>query len=185
MLRPTSDGVRYARLYASFAAQFGHAPSHFAETSNPDASSHTDGAAVLLVPKPVPLIVTVALCDHCPELLRMDGCAATAVDHRITAQANARRPLVEGFRIASARAKPFPPQATAFRPIVRVVAAAEDRSLPARRLRNDVKVRWWTRRRRDRRRHIRLDLGRCQRAVVDPHFVDDAREVLAPHTVSV
>ena len=116
MLRPTSDGVRYARLYASFAAQFGHAPSHFAERSNPDASSHTDGAAVLLVPKPVPLIVTVALCDHCPELLRMDGCAATAVDHRITAQANARRPLVEGFRIASARAKPFPPQATSFRP---------------------------------------------------------------------
>jgi hypothetical protein len=63
-----------------------------------------------LDPKPVPLIVTAAFWDHCPELPRMEGCAAAAVDHRITAQANTRCPLVEGFRIARAGAKALPPQ---------------------------------------------------------------------------
>jgi hypothetical protein len=40
-------------------------------------------------------MVTVAFWDHCPELPRIEGCAAAIVDHRITAQANARRPLVD------------------------------------------------------------------------------------------
>src|ERR1051325_1939218 len=131
MLRPTSEGLRYAGLYASFPPQVGRPPSHVAEMSEPDASSHTVGAAVALAPKPVPLIVTVAFWDHCPELLTMVGCAKAAVENKISAQANAARPLVETSCIGRARAKALPPQVHAFRPLVRAVGLPEDGSPPS------------------------------------------------------
>ena len=75
MFRPTSAGVRYVRLYALFPEQFGQASSHLDMIFVPDASSQTTGAAVPFDPNPDPLIVTVDLCDHVPDVVLIDGCA--------------------------------------------------------------------------------------------------------------